>query len=228
VVRLWMALAFVVALGIPLLSAPTSASAASCGFSLGFKTLHDLIPTTVGACLVDEHHGGNGDSLQETTGPTGAGGLLVWRKADNWTAYTDGYHTWVNGPYGLQERLNTDRFLWETAIPEPTPTPTPSLCPPFHTSQTGLGPNIVYSVKAYVSVGNGLYGNMTPFGGDQRVDLLIRDSNGSIVWARYGVTGQNFFIFDPTYSDQFAIEVANNSFSDSKTVLLNWRVCPVP
>src|ERR1700694_4587568 len=75
------------------------AAAAPCQFVLGFQTLHDLMPATVGGCLVDEHHNpANGDGLQETAGPTGAGGLLVWRKADNWTAYTDGYHTWVNGP----------------------------------------------------------------------------------------------------------------------------------
>jgi len=39
--------------------------------------------------------------------------LLVWRKLDNWTTFTDGFHTWVNGPYGLQERLNDQRFGWE-------------------------------------------------------------------------------------------------------------------
>jgi hypothetical protein len=96
-------------------ASPRSAEAATCTYVLGFKTLHDLIPATVGGCLVDEHHNAiNGDGLQETTGPTGAGGLLVWRKADNWTAYTDGYRTWINGPYGLQERLNTGPlFPWE-------------------------------------------------------------------------------------------------------------------
>ena len=37
-------------------------SAASCQFVLGFKAIHDLIPTTVGDCLVDEHHNPtNGD-----------------------------------------------------------------------------------------------------------------------------------------------------------------------
>jgi hypothetical protein len=230
--RLWVALAFVVALGIPLLSAPTSALAANCGFSLGFKALHDLIPTTVGACLVDEHHNSsNGDGLQETTGPTGAGGLLVWRKADNWTAYTDGYRTWVNGPLGLQERLNIERFPWEVgpgSVATPPPTPSPSLCPPMRTNQIGLGPNIIYSTKAYVTVGNGLYGNVMPYGGDQRIDFLIRDSNGSIVWSRFGITGLNYFIFDPTYSDQFEIQAINNSFTESKTVILNWRVCGVP
>lgn len=93
-------------------------SGGTCSFQLGFKTLHDLIPGIVGDCLVDEHHNPiNGDGLQETTGPVGGSGtgLLVWRKADNWTAYTDGYRTWINGPYGLQSRLNTDRFPWEVA-----------------------------------------------------------------------------------------------------------------
>jgi hypothetical protein len=41
--------------------------------------------------------------------------LLVWRKADNWTAFTDGYRTWLNGPQGLQQRLNTELFPWEAA-----------------------------------------------------------------------------------------------------------------
>jgi hypothetical protein len=95
-----------------------TATASSCQFVLGFKVLHDLIPSIVGDCLVDEHHNpANGDGLQETTGTVGGGGtgLLVWRKADNWTAYTDGYHTWVNGPSGLQERLNTERFPYDLA-----------------------------------------------------------------------------------------------------------------
>jgi glycine cleavage system H protein len=85
------------------------AQADGCQYVLGFKGLHNLIPDRVGDCLADEHHNpANGDGLQETTG-----GLLVWRKHDNWTAFTDGYHTWINGPFGLQERLNTQRFSWE-------------------------------------------------------------------------------------------------------------------
>jgi hypothetical protein len=61
----------------------------------------------------------------------------VWRKADNWTAFTDGYRTWVNGPAGLVRRLNTERFPWEgdagapgttllgtSPVPRPTPAPT--------------------------------------------------------------------------------------------------------
>ncbi len=91
------------------LLAPSAVLAADCEFVLGFKTLRDLIGhEIVGECLEIEHHGDNGDGLQQTTG-----GLLVWRKADNWTAFTDGYRTWINGPNGLVQRLNTERFEWE-------------------------------------------------------------------------------------------------------------------
>ena len=81
---------------------------AACQFQLGFATLHDALPAMVGNCLDDESYGPNGDSLQHTTG-----GLLVWRKADNWTAFSDGYRTWVNGPAGIQQRLNSERFPFE-------------------------------------------------------------------------------------------------------------------
>jgi uncharacterized protein YkwD len=85
------------------------ANAPGCGFALGFAALHDVLPGVVGGCKVNEHHNpDNGDGLQET-----AGGLLVWRKADNFTAFTDGNRTWVNGPYGVQTRLNNERFSWE-------------------------------------------------------------------------------------------------------------------
>jgi hypothetical protein len=88
---------------------PSPAAAAGCGFKLGFKAIADQIPTVVGGCLEDEHaNPANGDALQKTTG-----GLLVWRKADDFTAFTDGYRSWVNGPYGLQQRLNTETFEWE-------------------------------------------------------------------------------------------------------------------
>jgi hypothetical protein len=89
---------------------PTTAGAANCQYVLGFKTLHDSIPATVGDCATNESHNpANGDGLQQT-----ANGLLVWRKADNHTAFTDGFRTWVSGPFGLQMRLNTARFSWET------------------------------------------------------------------------------------------------------------------
>ena len=67
--------------------------------------------TQGGSCLENEtHNPKNGDGLQHTTG-----GLIVWRKADNWTAFTDGYNTWINGPNGLQERRNNQLFPWEKA-----------------------------------------------------------------------------------------------------------------
>ncbi|MCL4508205.1 MAG: beta-galactosidase [Chloroflexi bacterium] len=92
------------------LLAPASTQADGCHFILGFATLEQLLPRQVGQCLDDQTFAGNGDALQHTSG-----GLLVWRKLDNWTAFTDGYHTWINGPFGLQERLNSERFLWEAA-----------------------------------------------------------------------------------------------------------------
>lgn len=114
---------------------PANASAAECRFVLGFATLKALIdaiegPEVVGECLENERTNPlNGDSLQHTTG-----GLMVWRKHDNVTVFTDGYRSWINGPYGLQERLNSERFDWETEpppveTPEPAPTATPIATP---------------------------------------------------------------------------------------------------
>jgi hypothetical protein len=96
------------------LGAPASPAQADCRLVLGFKALHDLIPQIVGDCLENEHHNPeNGDALQQTTG-----GLLVWRKADNWTAFTDGSTSWINGPSGLQSRPNSGPlFAWETGAP---------------------------------------------------------------------------------------------------------------
>jgi hypothetical protein len=50
---------------------------------------------------------------------------MAWRKADNWTAFTNGHTTWINGPYGVQSRLNDQRFPWEAAAPVATPQPAP-------------------------------------------------------------------------------------------------------
>jgi hypothetical protein len=92
-----------------LLLLPTSVATAECQFVLGFATLRDLIGhDTVGECLEDQRYAANGNAEQHTTG-----GLLVWRKADNRTTFTDGCRTWINGPNGLVQRLNTERFAWE-------------------------------------------------------------------------------------------------------------------
>jgi hypothetical protein len=63
----------------------------------------------------EAHNPANGDALQHT-----AGGLLVWRKSDNFTAFTDGFRTWINGPHGLAKRPNGARYSWE-ANPEGRP-----------------------------------------------------------------------------------------------------------
>ena len=90
--------------------------AQDCSFQLGFKALYDLIPDVVGECVDDEQHNPATGITQQHT----ANGQLTWRKADNWTGFTDGQRTWINGPEGLQQRLNSERFPWEPALPSPT------------------------------------------------------------------------------------------------------------
>jgi hypothetical protein len=110
------------------------ARAQTCQFVLGFATLASLIPQNVGQCLENEHHNPtNGDALQTTTG-----GLLVWRKADNFTAFTDGFRTWVNGPFGLQMRLNSQRFFWESNPDNLPIVPTPVAGDRCHTAGLSL------------------------------------------------------------------------------------------
>ncbi len=77
-------------------------------FKLGFRVLADGLAGRAGEPIEEEHYGPNGDSFQRTTT-----GLMVWRKADNWTAFTNGSRTWVNGPEGIRERGNEERFQWE-------------------------------------------------------------------------------------------------------------------
>jgi hypothetical protein len=99
------------------------ANQAACEFVLGFATLRDLIGSdTVGTCLENQRFADNGNAEQRTSQ-----GLLVWRKADNWTAFTDGNRTWINGPNGLQTRLNTERFSWE---PDAAGFPAPAAADP--------------------------------------------------------------------------------------------------
>ncbi|HLY67620.1 MAG TPA: hypothetical protein VKU60_18930 [Chloroflexota bacterium] len=104
----------------------------ACSFVLGFASLASAL-SQVGTCLDNQAFTPTGDATQHTTG-----GLLVWRKADNWTAFSDGYHTWVNGPNGIQQRLNSERFPWEKDTPaasavatgnQATP-PSPAYTPP--------------------------------------------------------------------------------------------------
>jgi PASTA domain len=111
-----------------------------CTFILGFQTLHDLDPADIGDCTDNQVFPPNGDAQQRTTK-----GLMAWRKADNGTAFTNTYMSWINGPSGLVNRLNTDRFSWEGAdAPQPTATPTAASAPTAQASPTGfVVPNVV-------------------------------------------------------------------------------------
>lgn len=111
-----LGLSFAVAISL-IIPASTSASAvADCQFVLGFKALHDLDPADIGSCMANQTYAASGDAQQPTSR-----GLLVWRRSDNVAAFTDGYRTWISGPYGLQERLNTQRYPWETPFGDSTP-----------------------------------------------------------------------------------------------------------
>lgn len=114
----------IAALLFPLALLPTPAlaqAAPDCHFVLGFAALQARLPREIGGCLDNERHNpANGDGIQQTTG-----GLLVWRRSDNWTAFTNGYWTWIDGPDGLVRRLNSQRFPWEgspaNAVPAANP-----------------------------------------------------------------------------------------------------------
>jgi hypothetical protein len=106
-------LLLIAVISIHLVALPAGSALATSEFRLGFATLASMIPQVAGAPVEDEwHNPATGDTLQQTTT-----GLMVWRKGDNWTAFTDGSRTWINGPHGLQTRLNGQRFAWEAVSP---------------------------------------------------------------------------------------------------------------
>jgi len=121
-----------------LLPASVSAQAAggNCQFVLGFQTLHDLDPADIGDCTDNQAFAPNGDAQQHTTK-----GLMAWRKADNWTAFTNGYQTWISGPAGLEARLNTQRFSWE-ANPDNLPLAGSGIASPSAAPSGCTQPNI--------------------------------------------------------------------------------------
>ena len=119
-----------------LLAAPlgtASSQGESCRFVLGFAALRERVGAEkVGRCLEDERFNeDNGNAEQRTSG-----GLLVWRKVDNWTAYTDGASTWINGPEGLVTRPNSERFAWEKDPVSPARSSAASSPPPASSSPT--------------------------------------------------------------------------------------------
>ncbi len=84
-------------------------AAPTCGYVLGFADFHTLLPHIIGACLTDETADPTtGNTLQQTSR-----GLLVWRKATNSAAFTDGARTLIQHDLSLLERPNGCRFAWE-------------------------------------------------------------------------------------------------------------------
>ena len=107
-------------------SATLSLAQSAPEFQLGFKALASQIPDVVGAPTENENFDpSTGNTEQHTTK-----GLLVWRKGDNWTAFTSGNMTWINGQAGVQSRLNTERFSWEnTPVGAEAPRPVVKAAP---------------------------------------------------------------------------------------------------
>jgi hypothetical protein len=138
------------------------AQVAPCRFQLGFADLARLLgPERAGVCREDQRVNPNGDGEQATST-----GMLVWRKADNWTAFTDGYRTWLNGPNGLEDRLNTQRLPWEpdagafatrpAPAPAPAPAAPPAPAPLVPGTELGLptaGPSLGLTVLGFERVG---------------------------------------------------------------------------
>ena len=83
-----------------------------CQYILGFKALHDQIvghrrPLRNQRIL-------ERDRRLESDHPGRPDGL---RKADNWTAFTNGSMTWLNGPCGVQMRPHAGPFFsWEGRV----------------------------------------------------------------------------------------------------------------
>lgn len=78
-------------------------------FQAEFKAIAESIPDVAGDPVAQEQWEPNGDVVQPTTT-----GMMIWRRRDGWTAFTDGYRIWVNGPNGLESRMIYERLDWES------------------------------------------------------------------------------------------------------------------
>ena len=134
-------LSLLAALLLQLVALAVAPAVAAPEFKMGFGVLASMIPSLAGTPLEDEQHNPqNGDGLQRTTT-----GLMVWRKADNWTAFTDGATTWINGPVGLRMRPNDQRFDWELAATLPPVAAAPPVPPP----PTAAAPEVPATVASW-------------------------------------------------------------------------------
>ncbi len=125
-------LGLMLALGAALAPATTALAETTPDFRLGFKALAHQIPEIVGQPLDNEQYDpASGDSIQRTSR-----GLMVWRREDNITAFTDGTTTWLDGPLGLQSRPNSIQFDWE-GVGRETPLPDSAVTLNFSRSRGG-------------------------------------------------------------------------------------------
>lgn len=148
------------------LSSPVLANAhldqSNCTYQLGFKQLADQIPLVVGQCRDNESYSpSNGDALQHTDK-----GLLVWRKTDNFTAFTDGYRTWINGPSGIAARLNSQRFTWEN---DPTYPQIATSVPQITLSRINTDQKLI---ALTLDTGQGSYGTGDHMTEEQRSNII--------------------------------------------------------
>jgi hypothetical protein len=109
------------------------AASGPCTFLLGFADLHRTLSGKDGTCTDNEHNdpNGTGDRVQTTVKPDGTLGYMVWRIANNTMAWTDGFRTFTYSKCLLQERLNTQTFVWErnpSLMQQPGETPPPGAC----------------------------------------------------------------------------------------------------
>jgi hypothetical protein len=130
----WALTGLVLVLGVSIAN-PLPAHAQNCTIVPGFATLPRLFPAITGACVNDESHAANGDGFQNTVN-----GLLVWHKADNLTAFTNGSQTWTNGSFGLQSRPNSERFAWEVSQARVPSTGVLTLCERDRSARIGANP----------------------------------------------------------------------------------------
>ncbi|MXX65483.1 MAG: ABC transporter substrate-binding protein [Chloroflexi bacterium] len=153
------------------------ANAADCQFVLGFAALQAAAPAAVGDCLENElHHPADGITRQQT-----AKGVLVWRKADNHTSFTDGHRTWVAGPLGLQQRSVGDRFAWESDADR-------VIRIGAVVSETGRfvaeGNDVRRGYRLWANWINGEYGGLKVGDARYRVELNMYDDAGEAAAAR--------------------------------------------
>ena len=102
----------------PAPAAPAGAQVAAgpCQFVLGFADLHSRLNGIDGNCEANETNdaANSGDRVQQTFNPaTGVHGLMAWDHITNTMRWTDGGRTLTWSSCGLQERLNTQSWLWE-------------------------------------------------------------------------------------------------------------------